>query len=278
MIPDQAFILCAGLGTRLERISKVIPKAMLPLFDTRLVDIQINYLNQIGIKNIYINVHHHAELFEEHLKENYPQAHILREPTLLGSGGAFHNIVRAGVQGKILALNVDTLYFFEKNLSLLFRDTESHQLLSQKCDSASGYNRLMIDEQGKLLDIVKPSQLSSDLTFSGLSVINLDTLVNIPGVSQFFESVCVPGKGNTEIVTNYGDSEIYDFGTIKDYASSYQKLTSAIRSNAGLWRKYFPDWHKKIEKIIENRILLKLTSSESEELDLVKGELTHLKA
>jgi NDP-sugar pyrophosphorylase family protein len=275
MIPSQALILCAGMGTRLGRISSIIPKAMLPLFDKRLIDYQIEYLYQVGVTDIYINVFHLAESLERHVLKHYKNIKIVKEENLLGSGGVFHNLKRLGVKGKILAINVDTLYFIERKLNEVFSASENHQLLSMTCEPGATYNRMEADASGKLQRITGYQESKSSITFSGMSLINLDILHYQEGVSSFFSSVCIPGIGNVSVVQEFGLYEFYDFGTIQDYALSFKKLTSSIATSSGLWKQHFPAWEKMVRVDRQDQVVLELTDHCHVELDLIKGELSH---
>lgn len=275
MIPEQAIILCAGLGTRLGRISKKIPKAMLPLLDSRLIDLQIEYLNKQGIKNIFVNTHHFAEDLEKHIKNNHPQVRILHEKVLLGSGGAFHNLLREGVTGNILALNADTLYFTQKKLFEIFQNTDHHQLLSMSCEESSSYNRLETNDDNQLIGISPPEDKKSQITFSGMSIINLNKLEYTSGPSSFFSSVCVPGNKNVSVIQKFGNYEFYDFGTIQDYAVSFKRLISQIANGQGLWMEYFPRWSQQSHLVNREQIILKMLPNYSEALDLSKNDLLH---
>ncbi|PJB53459.1 MAG: nucleotidyltransferase family protein, partial [Bdellovibrio sp. CG_4_9_14_3_um_filter_39_7] len=52
---NTGLILCAGKGTRMGAIGKVLPKPLWPLFEKTLIDWQIIQMMKLGIKNIYIN-------------------------------------------------------------------------------------------------------------------------------------------------------------------------------------------------------------------------------
>lgn len=65
-----AFILAAGLGTRLAPLTHKIPKALVEVRGIPMLERVIQHLKETGINNIVINVHHHAERIIEFLQEN----------------------------------------------------------------------------------------------------------------------------------------------------------------------------------------------------------------
>jgi NDP-sugar pyrophosphorylase family protein len=66
----RAMILAAGLGTRLRPITDSIPKALIKIREHTLLELQIKKLKSSGINKIIINIHHHARMIEEYLKQN----------------------------------------------------------------------------------------------------------------------------------------------------------------------------------------------------------------
>ena len=61
----KALLLAAGYGTRLDPITKVIPKCMVPIKGRPLLDIWIESLVEGGITQVLINTHYKNEIVEE---------------------------------------------------------------------------------------------------------------------------------------------------------------------------------------------------------------------
>ena len=66
----KAMILAAGLGTRLSPITDIIPKALVKIGDTPLLEYAIQKLLHYGFEEIIINVHHYPEKILAFLKQN----------------------------------------------------------------------------------------------------------------------------------------------------------------------------------------------------------------
>ena len=66
----RAMIFAAGLGTRLKPLTDTMPKALLPLAGKTLLQWQIERLQQAGITDIVVNVHHFPDLIIEYLQRN----------------------------------------------------------------------------------------------------------------------------------------------------------------------------------------------------------------
>ena len=86
----KAFLLAAGIGTRLRPLTNDIPKCLLPIGGKPLLQIWLEHLCKHGIDEVLISTHWHHEKVEEFLKRccEYPlNVLTFHEPELLGSAG-----------------------------------------------------------------------------------------------------------------------------------------------------------------------------------------------
>jgi len=91
----QAFVLAAGLGTRLRPLTEDLPKPLVPLFHKPLITFALDHLIDIGIREIFINTHRLPGAFTEAFSENSyfgTPLTFVHEPVLLETGGGIKNI------------------------------------------------------------------------------------------------------------------------------------------------------------------------------------------
>ena len=91
----QAFVLGAGLGTRLRPLTDELPKPLVPIFHKPLITFALDHLVELGIRRFFINTHRLAEAFAETFPESrYLGNHLtfVHEPVLLETGGGIKNI------------------------------------------------------------------------------------------------------------------------------------------------------------------------------------------
>jgi mannose-1-phosphate guanylyltransferase len=91
----KAFVLGAGLGTRLRPLTNVLPKPLLPIFGKPLITFALDHLRQIGIENFWINTHHLPEKFSAIFPDdeyNGARLELVFEPNLLETGGGIKNL------------------------------------------------------------------------------------------------------------------------------------------------------------------------------------------
>lgn len=86
----KAFLLAAGLGTRLRPLTDHTPKCLVPIGDMPLMGLWLTRLYACGVRDVLINTHHLAEKVVAFL-ETWPEKRLRietrHEPKLLGSAG-----------------------------------------------------------------------------------------------------------------------------------------------------------------------------------------------
>ena len=92
---SRAFILGAGLGTRLRPLTGMLPKPLIPFFHEPLVLHAMRRCHECGIREFIINTHHLADAWDRVFPErswNGCPVHFSHEAVLLDSGGGVKKI------------------------------------------------------------------------------------------------------------------------------------------------------------------------------------------
>ena len=87
----KAFILAAGLGTRLKNLTKDLPKPLIKVKGKSLLEWNILKLKAAGIDHIIINTHYLGSRIEEAIgdgKKFNIKVSYSHEEKILGTGGA----------------------------------------------------------------------------------------------------------------------------------------------------------------------------------------------
>jgi len=114
----KAFLMAAGLGTRLQPLTDKIPKCLLPIGEMPLLQIWFELLSQHGVDQVLVNTHWQHKKVEQFLEswENTSlKAMSYYEPELLGSAGTIF-INREWVSELAFSEKVFGLIFFLKLL------------------------------------------------------------------------------------------------------------------------------------------------------------------
>jgi len=95
----SAFVLGAGLGTRLRPLTEHCPKPLVPVNDRPLITYAFDHLIAAGVERFVVNTHHCPEAYETAFHANDGLGHwrdrqiIFRhEPVLLDTGGGIANV------------------------------------------------------------------------------------------------------------------------------------------------------------------------------------------
>jgi mannose-1-phosphate guanylyltransferase len=85
----KAFLLAAGLGTRLRPITDTVPKCMLAIDGRPLLDIWLDEFDRAGVEEVLVNLHYLPDVVRRHLatRTGTPAVRTFFEPELLGSAG-----------------------------------------------------------------------------------------------------------------------------------------------------------------------------------------------
>ena len=110
---NTALILCAGYGKRLNPLTLEIPKPLLKINNTTMLGYAINFIEQLGIKNIKINTFYLGEQINYFISK-HPLKHkieIINDGSkILDTGGGILNLMKSSEDRNFLVFNPDTLW------------------------------------------------------------------------------------------------------------------------------------------------------------------------
>lgn len=279
---DFALILSAGLGTRMGEIGKTTPKVLWPVYFKTMLELQIRYCQDLGIKKIYINTHFLHEEINAFLKQaNLDNSvTVLYEDPLLDSGGAIHNLAirpEVNYKGTLLLVNGDQFLFFKNEFwSIAKNKIENCRavLFGIKVDKSSSYNETRTNGN-RLVEITKNISKDRDyITYSGLGLLNLTGLQPVPGISRFFDTVVDFKNEPVELVTP-DTFEYWDFGTADIFKKNIFKLKNGNERNSEMGK--FLKAHKAFEGKEDLFINLEKNSIDLESLGQFETSCIHSK-
>lgn len=220
----QAFILGAGLGTRLRPLTDVLPKPLVPLFHKPLAEWALEACEAVGCTRFAINTHHLPEKWQ-----NFGEGRdisFFHEKMLLETGGGLKNIEGWVAQGSLLVHNGDI--FSSMDLRKL---VEAHELSGDEVTlalrSAGGAKKISVGENGRVEDVrSEVNGLPGTHVFTGIYCVKKEFLRRIPAgeiiavIPAFQELVREGGIG--AVVLDGG--EWMDLGDIESYLQAHREL------------------------------------------------------
>ena len=175
----KAIILAGGLGTRLKPFTEVIPKPLLPIGESSVLEIQILSLKKHGIKDIIIATNHMAEYVEAFLGNGNKYGVRLqfskeREP--LGTCGPV-SLVREQLTEPFLLMNGDVLTTLDFSKAAAFADSIAANLLVMTKEIAVPFQfGKIISEGDYIVGVEEKPDLKLDLIPRG-AYYGMDTLI-----------------------------------------------------------------------------------------------------
>jgi len=180
----KAFILAAGLGTRLRPITETIPKPLVSIANKPLLTYHLDHLAEHGITDIRINTHYLSDKIEEFVAE-YQRMHpnklsisTVYEPELLGSAGTIRS------NKSWLSDNEPFLVIYSDNLTdINYGKLIDHHRRSKALVTIASYYEARPEQKGiieydptlmisNFIEKPKPHQITSNYANAGIYVID----------------------------------------------------------------------------------------------------------
>jgi NDP-sugar pyrophosphorylase family protein len=227
----RAMILAAGLGTRLRPLTDGVPKALVRVAGRPVMEHTLELLAAHGFRELYVNVHHHAESIMGHFGDGSRwgvEITYSHEAELLGTAGGVKKLEGSLGKGTFLVVSGDALT--DLDLASLWdfhrRKGGLATLVLTPVEDPSLYGVVITDEDGRITGFQeKPprERALSDLANSGIYVFEPEALKMIPADSFYdFGSQLFPrfleegrdfyGYRHSDYWNDVGSLEVYRQG------------------------------------------------------------------
>lgn len=229
----QAFILGAGLGTRLRPLTDRLPKPLVPLFHQPLSGWAVAACSRAGIRRFAINTHHLPEAWSNFGTRPENEGHeitLFHEPVLLETGGGLKNIASWIGDRPVLVHNGDI--FTTLPLERLIAAHEASGLpVTLALRSEGAEKRIALDESLTRVTDVRHElgRAKGTHVFSGIYCVNPDFLRLIPdgeiiSVIPAFLALAEQGKLGAVVI----DEGVWlDLGDRESYLQAHRELALA---------------------------------------------------
>ena len=152
MVNFSLLILSAGFGKRMLDLTHNLPKPLLKFKKQILLNNTIEFFQDIGCDEIFINTHYLHEHFEKHIhKVLYDKPiKLIYEPKILGTGGGVKNIFNYAKNKNICVVNSDIFWKQENKIDIInfiqdLHDVTYCKVLLSKKNNFYGLNKLKGD-------------------------------------------------------------------------------------------------------------------------------------
>ncbi len=230
-------LLAAGLGTRLDPLTRLVAKAAVPLGTGTLAEHVLAWLHRQGVRDVVVNLHHLPATLTSVLGDGTHLGLSVRyswERQVLGSAGGPRRALPLLDSDPILIVNGDTLCDVELAPMLdAHATTGADVTMAVVPNPAPGhYNGILVDEQGVVTGFIPRGHTVPSWHFVGVQVVRkhvfaaLEDGVPAETVSGLYRGMVAtsPGRVRTWPVS----PAFIDVGTPRDY------LTAVLRQPDGL--------------------------------------------
>ncbi len=193
----KAVIMCGGKGSRLRPLTENVPKPMIKVLNKPVIDIILNKVAELGIKDIYLSLGYLADEIVEYCKgsEINSDIHYCYEKSPLGTAGGVKNCIN-NTNDDILVLSGDNIFDIDiGGFISFFKDNNCiAAICGVKADDPREYGTVVCEENGKIISFIeKPTweQANSFLVNTGIYLIKGKLLNDIPdnAISDFASDV-----------------------------------------------------------------------------------------
>lgn len=180
----QAFILGAGLGTRLRPLTNHFPKPLVPLFHRPLAAWTMEACIRAGIGRFAINTHHLPDAWDEFVQSpdfKNTDITLFHEPVLLETGGGLKNI-EAWSRGEPVLVHNGDIFSTMPLEKLIAAHDASGLPVTLAMRSTGGDKRVALDESlTRVIDVRNNLGVAKGThVFSGIYCVNADIFDWIP--------------------------------------------------------------------------------------------------
>lgn len=236
----QAVILAGGLGSRLKPFTQVIPKPLLPVGESSVLEIQILSLKACGFTEIFIATNFKSDYVEAFLNAEHRyglKITISKEETPLGTCGPL-SLLRDRLTEPFVLMNGDILTTLPFDEALLFGRAMDSELTIVTKEITTPFHFGKIVSDGRYITSIEEKP---DLRFeilAGIYVFKPSLLARIPegrrfGIDDLLRDMLARG----EKVARYLTPEYWlDIGQMHDYETAqhaYGEHFAGLRDGRG---------------------------------------------
>ncbi|MBI5624163.1 MAG: NTP transferase domain-containing protein [Elusimicrobia bacterium] len=180
----KAMILAAGQGVRLKPLTDSLPKALVPVAGSPILELVIRKLKASGVTELVINLHHKGDLIEEFLRKKGSfglGVSFSREDPLLETGGGLKKAAALLGDEDFLVHNADVISTVDlKALMAAHRGSGALATLAVRKRPSS--RQLLFDPSGRLAGrkaqgqppvwAAAPAEAGVELAFDGIHAVS----------------------------------------------------------------------------------------------------------
>jgi len=188
-VTAQAFILAAGLGTRMRPLTLHRPKPLVPVCGVTVLEQALALCLQHGLRSVIVNAHHLAEQVVDFCARIVDlDIHVqVERPEILGTGGGLR-LAMPRLADPFAVVNGDVLCDgdLSRLLQLCRAPGMQASMLLRRAEDAGLHGIVALDEQGRVVQLTSLARMqggqpvSRDTHFTGIHALRRAALQRVP--------------------------------------------------------------------------------------------------
>jgi NDP-sugar pyrophosphorylase family protein len=235
MNAPAAFVLAAGLGTRLRPLTDLLPKPLIPVFHKPLITFALDSLMAAGAGTLVLNTHHLPETFAEvfGVKPSYREREVqlFHEPELLDTGGGMRNARSSLGEATFFLYNGDILADLPL-AELLLHHRTSGTMATLLLKTSGGTANIRFDaDSGRVLDLRGALEIEEGVltVYSGIALFEPAIFDWIPaeGPASIIDALLAALRAGEQIGGMMSEGFWLDLGTPASYREAHHLLADS---------------------------------------------------
>ncbi len=222
-------VMAGGFGTRLKPLTNVIPKPLIPIGDSSILEKIIEKFSILGAKQYFISLNYKADLIKFYLKDKIQEGikiSYVEEDKPLGTGGALY-LLKEKLTGTFIVTNCDIV--IEDDYSQMYNyhieNKNDITIIGAVKHLKIPYGTLETGENGELVGMKEKPDLSF-LVNTGMYILEPSVLEEVRDnhfmhITTLIENI--KQKGGRVGVFPISENSWYDIGEWSEYMKILKK-------------------------------------------------------
>lgn len=227
-------VMAGGMGTRLYPYTKILPKPLIPIGDTPIVERIMDCFVEYGVKEFYMTVNYKKGMIKSYFNDSGKAYSIeyVEEPKPLGTGGSI-KLIQKTFDKPLFVINCDSIILadYSKVYEYHRKSDNAITMVSALKNITVPYGVIHSGENGEILSMEEKPNLSYFIN-TGMYIINPETIDLIPDDTVFHMTQLVDrvmengGKVGMYPVSEDSFLDMGEFDEMKRMEEALQKRES----------------------------------------------------
>jgi len=243
----KAILFAAGSGTRLQPLTKMWPKCLMPIGHRPLLEYWLEYISNVDISEVMVNLHFHSEIVESFLKqERFDWVRLAYEEELLGTAGTLKKNYQFLKGSTILAIHADNWCVCDFKKFIHYHHVERPEntlitMMTFETDNPESSGIVELDSRDVVVEFHEkiqnpPGNLASGAVFIFEPEV-LEWIIMEENIYDFSRDVIPNFLGK---IATWKNCMIHkDIGTIEQLKEAQKDKKPPFIYNGGSWQKKF---------------------------------------